>query len=161
MDDALKHREHHPQTELQGWAKKSGSTLVVMSVPSGTPGTGRTNARREKHGHCHLLSPASLTEEAQDYATIGNPTTHNSQHLRVSPCQLAGPQHRVDQQQWLAHTSRPAPARRRPAATRPPETGRCDYGSWHLARPLSIKQTGMGPDRASAVVPAQGALAVS
>lgn len=67
----------------------------------------------------------------------------------------------VDQQQRLAHAPRLAPARRRPAATRPPETGRCDYGSWHLARLLSVKQTGMGPDRASAVAPAQGALAVS
>lgn len=37
-----------PQTELQGWAKESGSTLLVMSVPSGTPGTGRTNARRRR-----------------------------------------------------------------------------------------------------------------
>lgn len=43
----------------------------------------------------------------------------------------------------------------------PPETGRCDYGSWHLARLLSVKKTGMGEDRASAVAPARGALAVS
>lgn len=67
----------------------------------------------------------------------------------------------VDQKLRLVRSSRPAPARRRPVATSPPEMGRCDYGSWHLARRLSIKQTAMGPDRASAVVPAQGALALS
>lgn len=67
----------------------------------------------------------------------------------------------VDQQQWLARAPRPVSARRRLATTGPPEMGRCDYGSWHLARLLSVKKTGMGEDRASAVAPARGALAVS
>lgn len=71
MDDALKNQEHHPQTELQGWAKKSGSTLVVMSVPSGTPGTGRTNARREKRGdvvtdRTGMLETAEIQRQSQN-----------------------------------------------------------------------------------------------
>lgn len=71
MDDALKNQEHHPQTELQGWAKKSGSTLVVMLVPSGTPGTGRTNARREKRSdvvtdRTGVLETAEIQRQSQN-----------------------------------------------------------------------------------------------
>ncbi|ROL45010.1 hypothetical protein DPX16_19950 [Anabarilius grahami] len=71
MDDALKNQEHHPQTELQGWAKKSGSTLVVMLVPSGTPGTGRTNARREKRSdvvtdRTVVLETAEIQRQSQN-----------------------------------------------------------------------------------------------
>lgn len=71
MDDVVKHQEHHPQTKLQGWAKKSGSTLVVMSVPSGTPGTGRTNARREKCGdvvtdRTGVLETAEIQRQSQN-----------------------------------------------------------------------------------------------
>ncbi|KAK9959914.1 hypothetical protein ABG768_010006 [Culter alburnus] len=72
MDDALKNQEHHPQTELQGWAKKSGSTLVVMLVPSGTPGTGRTNARREKRSDVTRPQPFWDAHEAGvDGADLG------------------------------------------------------------------------------------------
>lgn len=46
-------------------------------------------------------------------------------------------------------------------ATRPPKTSRCDYGSWHLARALSIKRIRMEPDRASAAEPEQAGCAVS
>lgn len=71
MDDVLKNQEHHPQTELQGWAKKSGSTLVVMLVPSGTPGTGRTNARREKRSdvvtdRTGVLETAEIQRQSQN-----------------------------------------------------------------------------------------------
>lgn len=46
-------------------------------------------------------------------------------------------------------------------ATRPPKTSRCDYGSWHLARALSVKRIWMELDRASAAAPEQAGCAVS
>lgn len=64
--------------------------------------------------------------------------------------------------QWISGAGWRLPSSRRwKGATRPPKTSRCDYGFWHLARALSIKQIWMELDRASAATPEQAGCAVS